>query len=55
MVEDMRKVIFTIDDLEYLQKDYEETVNYYNRFDVKAVLEMQVPNTNNNKYAIVFI
>lgn len=48
------KIVF-YNTLEYLQKDYEETVNYYNRFDVKAVLEMQVPNTNNNKYAIVFI
>lgn len=43
--------------LENLQKDYEETVAYYKsiRLEVKAVLEMQVPNTNNNKYAIVFI
>jgi hypothetical protein len=47
------KIVF-YNTLEYLQKDYEEIVNYYNRFDVKAVLEMQVPNTNNNKYAVVF-
>lgn len=42
--------------LEKLYNAYEETVNYYRsiKFEVKAILEMQITNTNNNKYAIVF-
>lgn len=42
--------------LEGLQNNYEETVAYYKsiKMEVKAVLEMQIPNINNNKYAIVF-
>jgi len=53
--DDGLKIVF-YSALENLQKDFKETVNYYKsiRFEVKAVLEMQVPNTNNNKYAVVF-
>ena len=53
--DDGLKIVF-YSTLENLQKDYEETVSYYKsiKMEVKAVLEMQVPNTNNNKYAIVF-
>ena len=53
--DDGLKIVF-YSELENLQKDYEETVSYYKsiKMEVKAVLEMQVPNTNNNKYAIVF-
>lgn len=42
--------------LQKLYNDYEETVNYYKsiKYEVKAILEMQISNTNNNKYAIVF-
>lgn len=42
--------------LENLESNYEETTNYYKsiRLELKAVLEMQVPNTNGNKYAMVF-
>lgn len=53
--DDGLKIVF-YSTLENLRKDYEETVSYYKsiKMEVKAVLEMQVPNTNNNKYAIVF-
>ena len=53
--DDGLKIVF-YSTLENLHNDYEETVSYYNliKMEVKAVLEMQVPNTNNNKYAIVF-
>ena len=53
--DDGLKIVFYAT-LEHLQKDYEETVSYYKsiRLEVKAVLEMQVPNANGNKYAIVF-
>ena len=54
--DDGLKIVF-YSALENLQADYEKTVNYHKsiELDVKAVLEMQVPNINNNKYAIVFI
>ena len=53
--DDGLKIVF-YSTLENLQKNYEKTVSYYKsiKMEVKAVLEMQVPNTNNNKYAIVF-
>ena len=53
--DDGLKIVF-YSTLENLHNNYEETVSYYKsiRLEEKVVLEMQVPNTNGNKYAIVF-